>query len=111
MRVTLRLGPIKIRSYMVVMPRTCRFNLLLGNEIMTVLQGDILRSKGVVRFQYASTIVSLQPRTASDVLFTHADMPDGWVNRVPPSIELPKNGRRTVRPGQTTVRMPSTVRF
>ncbi|GAQ87852.1 putative transposon-encoded protein with DNA/RNA polymerase superfamily and reverse transcriptase domains [Klebsormidium nitens] len=26
------------------MPRTCRFNLLLGNEIMTVLQGDIMRN-------------------------------------------------------------------
>lgn len=111
-RLTMRLGPISVRSWVVVMPRTCRFNFLLGNEIMTVLQGDILRSEGEVRFQYASTVVRLpllpRERTppSGDVLFfTQADVPDGWVEGVPPIISLPKNENRAerigVRIGQT----------
>ena len=117
-RLTLRLGPITVTSYVVVMPSSCKFNLLLGNEIMTVLQGDILRSEGKVRFQYASTVVSipLLPRekmeSMAEVCYLgNRNMPDGWVNRIPPSISLPKNGRRAAQTGRTTARMLSVARY
>lgn len=85
---------------------------------MTVLQGDIMRSEGEVRFQYASTVVRLpllpreKPRTPDDIfLITAADVPDGWVNEVAPEIELPKNEKRTVRTGRNTGQMSITARF
>ena len=102
-RITLRMGPISVKTYVLVMSRACNFSLLLGNEILTVLQADILRSKNQVRFQYASTVVYLPllPREAKEgaeeiYRITSADVPDGWVNFAPPLISVPKNGLRAV---------------
>ena len=102
-RLTLRMGPISVKTWVLVMARACNFNLLLGNEILTVLQADILRSRNQVRFQYASTVVYLPllPREQKDgaeaiYRITSADVPDGWVTDNPPEVSVPKNGLRAV---------------
>jgi hypothetical protein len=48
--VSLRIGPIVVKIDMVVMPSGCGYNMLLGNELMTTLRADIMRSLKVVRF-------------------------------------------------------------
>jgi predicted aspartyl protease len=48
--VSLRIGPIVVKTDMVVMPSGCGYNMLLGNELMTTLRADIMRSLKVVRF-------------------------------------------------------------
>jgi hypothetical protein len=40
--VSLRIGPIVVKTDMVVMPSGCGYNMLLGNELMTTLCVDIM---------------------------------------------------------------------
>jgi hypothetical protein len=42
--VSLRIGPIVLKTDMVVMPSGCGYNMLLGNELMTTLRADIMQS-------------------------------------------------------------------
>jgi hypothetical protein len=48
--VSLQIGPIVVKTDMVVMPSGCGYSMLLGNELMTTLRADIMRSLKVVRF-------------------------------------------------------------
>jgi hypothetical protein len=49
--VSLRIGPIVVKTDMVVMLSGCGYNMLLGNELITTLRADIMRSRKVVCFQ------------------------------------------------------------
>jgi predicted aspartyl protease len=57
--VSLRIGPIVVKTDMVVMPSGCGHNMLLGDELMTTLRADIMRSLKVVRFQVGDCITSV----------------------------------------------------
>jgi hypothetical protein len=57
--LSLKIGPILITTPMVVMPEACGYNMLLGNEIMTALQADIMRSLKMVRFRFGDVIASV----------------------------------------------------
>jgi hypothetical protein len=84
---------------MVVMPEACAYNMLLGNEIMTALQADIMRSLKLVRFRYGDVIASVpmlpRKKNASSNSFRVLrviNMSEPWVNNQAPIIELePKN--------------------
>jgi hypothetical protein len=57
--VALRIGLIVVKTDMVVMPSGCGYNMLLGNELMTTLRADIMRSFKVVRFQVGDCVTSV----------------------------------------------------
>jgi hypothetical protein len=57
--VSLRIRPIVVKTDMVVMPSGCGYNMLLGNELMTTLRADIMRSLKVVRFQVGDCVTSI----------------------------------------------------
>jgi hypothetical protein len=98
--LALKIGPILITTPMVVMPEACGYNMLLGNEIMTALQADIMRSLKLVRFRFADVIatsVPMLPReknvsSNSSCVLKIVNMTEPWVNNQAPIIELkPKN--------------------
>jgi hypothetical protein len=64
--VSLQIGPIVVKMDMVVMPFGCGYNMLLGNELMTTLRADTMRSLKVVRFQVGDCVTSfpMLPREA-----------------------------------------------
>jgi hypothetical protein len=49
------------------MPEACGYNMLLGNEIMTALQADIMGSLKSVRFRFGDVVatVPVLPRDRS----------------------------------------------
>jgi predicted aspartyl protease len=97
--LALKIGPILITTPMVVMPEACGYNMLLGNEIMTALQTDIMRSLNLVRFRFGNVIASVPmlPRkkstsSNSSCVLRIINMTEPWVNNQAPIIELePKN--------------------
>jgi hypothetical protein len=97
--LALKIGPILITTPMVVMPEACGYNMLLGNEIMTALQADIMRSLKLVRFRFGDVIASVPmlPReknasSNSSRMLRIVNMTEPWVNNQAPIIELePKN--------------------
>jgi hypothetical protein len=97
--LALKIGPILITTPMVVMPEACGYNMLLGNEIMTALQADIMRSLKLVRFRFGDVIASVPmlPReknasSNSSRVLRIVNMTEPWVNNQAPIIELePKN--------------------
>jgi hypothetical protein len=97
--LALKIGPILITTPMVVMPEACGYNMLLGNEIMTVLQADIMQSLKLVRSRFGDVIasVSMLPSeknasSNSSCVLRIINMTEPWVNNQTPIIELePKN--------------------
>jgi hypothetical protein len=92
--VSLRIGPIVVKTEMVVMPSGCGYNMLLGNELMTTLRADIMRNLKVVRFQVGDCVTSVPmlPREACagnpvEVYFK-VDSSEPWINNKPPIIEV-----------------------
>jgi hypothetical protein len=73
--------------------------MLLGNEIMTALQADIMRSSKVVRFHFGDVIASVpmlqREKSAplnSSRMFKIVNFKESWVNDQAPIIQLePKN--------------------
>jgi hypothetical protein len=93
--VSLRIGPIVVRTDMVVMPSGCGYNMLLGNELMTTLRADIMRSLKVVRFQVGDCITSVPmlPREARAAgspveVYFKVDCREPWINNKPPTIHV-----------------------
>jgi hypothetical protein len=92
--VSLRIGPIVVKTDMVVMPSGCGYNMLLGNELMTTLRADIMQSLKVVRFQVGNCVTSVPmlPREAragnSVEVYFKVDCSEPWINNKPPIIEV-----------------------
>jgi hypothetical protein len=92
--VSLRIGPIVVKTDMVVMPSGCGYNILLGNELMTTLRADIMRSLKVVRFQVGDCVTSVpmlprETRAGNPVeVYFKVDCSEPWINNKPPIIEL-----------------------
>jgi hypothetical protein len=93
--VSLRIGPILVKTDMVVMPSGCGYNMLLGNELMTTLRADIMRSLKVVRFQVGDCVTSVPmlPRETHatnpvEVEDFKVDCREPWINNKPPIIEV-----------------------
>jgi hypothetical protein len=93
--VSLRIGPIVVKTDMVVMPSGCGYNMLLGNELMTTLRADIVQSLKVVRFQVGDCITSVPmlPREACAAgnpvkLYFKVDCREPWINNKPPTIHV-----------------------
>jgi hypothetical protein len=59
MEISLRIGPIVVKTDMLVMPSGFGYNILLGNELMTTLRADIMQSLKVVRFQVGDCVTSI----------------------------------------------------
>jgi hypothetical protein len=97
--LALKIGPILITTPMVVMLEVCGYNMLLGNQITTALQADIMRSLKLVRFRFGDVIASVPmlPReknasSNSSCVLRIVNMTEPWVNNQAPIIELePKN--------------------
>jgi hypothetical protein len=92
--VSLRIGPIVVKTDMVVLPSGCGYNMLLGNELMTTLRADIMPSLKVVRFQVGDcvTLVPMLPREEHagnpvEVYFK-VDCSEPWINNKPPIIKV-----------------------
>jgi hypothetical protein len=62
--VFLRVGPIVVKRDMVVMPSGCGYNMLLGNELMTMLRADIMQNLKVARFQVAGRLCDVSSYAA-----------------------------------------------
>lgn len=58
-RVKLVLGPLTIRTTMIVMPDTCSYNVLLANDVLGPLKGDTLRSKNELHLHYGGTVIRI----------------------------------------------------
>jgi hypothetical protein len=92
--VSLRIGPIVVKTDMVVMPSGCGYNMLLGNELMTTLRADIMRSLKVVRFQVGNCITSVpmlpkEARSENPVeVYFKVDCREPWINNRPPTIQV-----------------------
>jgi hypothetical protein len=92
--VSLRIGPIVVKTDMVVMPSGCGYNMLLGNELMTTLRADIMQSLKVVRFQVGDCVTSVPmlPREARAgnpmEVYIKLDCSEPWINNMPPIIEV-----------------------
>ena len=96
---SLWIGPIVVKTDMVVMPSGCGYNMLLGNELMTTLRADIMRSLKVVRFQVGDCVTSVpmlprEARAGNPVeVYFKVDCGEPWINNRPPRIEVDtKNG-------------------
>jgi hypothetical protein len=92
--VSLRIGPIVVKTDMVVMPSGCGYNMLLSDELMTTLRVDIMRSLKVVRFQVGDCVTSVpmlprETRASNPVeVYFKVDCSDPWINNKPPIIEV-----------------------
>jgi hypothetical protein len=93
--VSLRIGPIVVKTDMVIMPSGCGYNMLLGNELMTTLRADIMRSLKVVRFQVGDciTLVPMLPRETRTAVnqvevYFKVDCREPWINNKPPTIHV-----------------------
>jgi hypothetical protein len=92
--VSLQIGPIVVKTDMVVMPSGCGYNMLLGNELMTTLRADIMQSLKVVRFQVGNCVTSVpmlprETRAANPVeVYFKVDCSEPWINNKPPIIEV-----------------------
>jgi hypothetical protein len=92
--VSLQIGPIMVKTDMVVMPSGCGYNMLLGNELMTTLRADIMRSLRVVRFQVGNCVTSVpmlprEARAGNPVeVYFKVDCSKPWINKKPPIIEV-----------------------
>jgi hypothetical protein len=93
--VSLRIGPIVVKTDMVVMPSGCGYNMLLGNELMTTLRANIMRSLKVVRFQVGDCITSVpmlprETRAAGNPVevYFNVDCREPWINNKPPTIHV-----------------------
>jgi hypothetical protein len=76
------------------MPSGCGYNMLLGNELMTTLRADIMRSLKVVRFQVGNCVTSVpmlprEARAGNPVeVYFKVDCSEPWINNKPPIIEV-----------------------
>jgi hypothetical protein len=92
--VSLQIGPIVVQTDMVLMPSGCGYNMLFGNELMTTLRADIMRSLKVVRFQVGDCVTSVpmlprEARAGSPVeVYFEVDCSEPWTNNKPPIIEV-----------------------
>jgi hypothetical protein len=92
--VSLRVGPIVVKTDMVVMPSCYGYNMLLGNELMTTLRANIMRSLKVVRFQVGNCITSVPmlPREARSrnpvEVYLKVDCREPWINNKPPTSQV-----------------------
>jgi hypothetical protein len=92
--VSLRIGPIVDKTEMVVIPSGCGYNMLLGNELMTTLRADIMRSLKVARFQVGDCVTSVpmlprEARAGNPVeVYFKVDCIEPWINNKPPIIEV-----------------------
>jgi hypothetical protein len=117
--VSLRIGPIVVKTDMVVMPLGCGYNMLLGNELMTTLCADIMRSLKVVRFPVGNCITSIpmlprETRAAGNPMevYFKVDCRKPWINKRPPTIHVDtKNGQGTVSSGVLIAQKRVTVPF
>jgi hypothetical protein len=117
--VSLRIGPIVVETDMVVMPSGCGYNMLLGNELMTTLRADIMRSLKLVRFQVGDCITSVPmlPReiraTGNPVeVYFKVDCREPWINNKPPIVHVDtKNVEGTVSSGGLIAQKRVTVPF
>jgi hypothetical protein len=93
--VSLQIGPIVVKTDMVVMPSGCGYNMLLGNaQLMTTLHADIMQSLKVVRFQVGDCVTSVpmlprETRAGNLVEVYFKVVCSGpWINNKPPIIEV-----------------------
>jgi hypothetical protein len=92
--VSLRIGPIVVKTDMIVMPSGCGYNMLLDNELMTTLRADIMRSLKVVCFQVGDCVTSVPmlPREARAgnpvAVYFKVDCSEPRINNKPPIIEV-----------------------
>lgn len=56
-RVHIRIERLRIASTMLVMPYGCSYNILLANDIVGPMTGDILRSERLVRFFWGGQVI------------------------------------------------------
>jgi hypothetical protein len=102
--LSLRIGPIVLKTDMVVMPSGCGYNMLLRNELMTTLRADIMRSLKVVRFQVGNCITSVpmlprEERSGNPVeVYFKVDCKEPWINNKPPTIQVDREFWRSYRP-------------
>jgi hypothetical protein len=111
--VDLKIGRLKIRTSMIVMPEDCPYKMLVANDIMGLLKVDLLRSSDEVIFHWNNNAIreamvhdsdasEVRPRD-SYLLVTELDDPEQpWVEE-PPQIEvipLSKNEKRKERKKQ-----------
>jgi hypothetical protein len=108
--VDLKIGRLKIRTSMIVMPEDCPYKMLVANDIMGPLKADLLRSSNEVIFFWNNNAIRVPMVHDSDVsevrprnlyLFvTQLDNPEQpWVEE-PPQFEvipLSKNEKRKER--------------
>jgi hypothetical protein len=80
-----------VNTDMVVMPSGCGYNMLLGNELMTTLRADIMRSLKVVRFQVSDCVTSVpmlprEARAGNPVeVYFKVDYSEPWIKISRPS--------------------------
>jgi hypothetical protein len=117
-KVSLRIGPIVVKTDMVVMPSGCGYNMSLGNELMTTLHADIMRSLKVVRFQVGNCVTSVpmlprEARAGNPVeVYFKVDCSEPWINNKPPIIEVEtKNEIGTVTSGARIAQKLVTIPF
>jgi hypothetical protein len=92
--VSLRIGPIAVKTDMVVMPSGCGYNMLLVNELMTTLRVDIMQSLEVVPFQVGDCVTSVpmlprEARAGNPVeVYFKVGCSEPWINNKPPIIKV-----------------------
>jgi hypothetical protein len=105
--VDLKIGRLKIRTSMIVMPENCPYKMLVANDIMGLLKADLLRSSNEVIFYWNNNAIKVPMVHDSDasevrprdsyMFVTQPDDPEQpWVEE-PPQFEvilLSKNEKR-----------------
>jgi hypothetical protein len=108
--VDLKIGRLKIRTSMIVMPEDCPYKMLVANDIMGPLKTDLLRSSNEVIFHWNNSAIRVpmihdsgtpDMRSSDSYMFiTQLDDPDQpWVEE-PPQFEvipMSKNEKRKER--------------
>lgn len=107
-KVHLRIGRLKITTTMLLVPYGCSYNILLANDVVSPLDGDILRSEKLVRPHWGNEIVCIpllrepsdeEVRGNESYFLTTVDSSESenicWLDGEPPEFVFyddPKNG-------------------
>jgi hypothetical protein len=108
--VDLKIGRLKIRTSMIVMPEDCPYKMLVANDIMELLKADLLRSSNEVIFYWNNDAIrvpmvhdsnafEVRPRDSYLFVTQLHDPEQPWVEE-PPQFEvipLSKNEKRKER--------------
>jgi hypothetical protein len=108
--VDLKIGRLKIKTSMIVMPEDCPYKMLVANDIMGPLKADLLRSSNEVIFYWNNNAIrvrmvhdsgtsEMRPRDLYSFVTQLDDPEQPWVDE-PPEIEvipLSKNEKKKER--------------